>query len=191
VQLIADVKWNDRSPIVRLRKQLVGFICSEKTSLKRIFEDSAPLVSDHVELSIKCGKVNKRSYFVFFRNSRNKSRIMGACSTNRLVDLIDDFDFLKEQMTKSNIAFNVSDPKVTLDGNKLIEGMDNKILKMKTVLADFFGIISFASGATAYLFFGELNQITISMFILGLVFWIGSVVAGERSRPKYVLIEPE
>ena len=191
MRLIADVKWNDCSPIVRLRKQLVGSICSEKSSLKRIFEKSVPPVSDRVELSIKCGKVNKRSYFVFLRKSRNKSHILGACSTNRLVDLIDDFDFLKEQMIKSNIEFSISDPKVNLDRNKFFEGTDNRFLKMKTVLADFFGIISFASGATAYLFFGEVNQITISMFILGLVFWIGSVVAGERSRPKYVLIEPE
>lgn len=191
MRLIADVKWNDCSPIVKLRNHLDRFICSEKLNLKRIAKESGISASDHVELSVNCGKVNDRSYFVFLKKSRNKSHIIGACSTNRLVDLIDDFDFLKEQMIKSNTAFSVSDPKVTLDENKFVKGIDRGFFKMKTILADFFGIISFASGATAYLFFGELNQITISMFILGLVFWIGSIVAGERNRPKYVLIEAE
>ena len=187
MRLRADIKWTDCSSTVRLRKHLVSFNCAKKSNLKRIFKGAAPPASDQVELSVKCGRVAERSYFVFLRRSRNKSRIMGSCSTNRLFDLIDDFDFLKEHMIKSNIEFILSDPKVTLDGNKLFQE-GKREPQMKTVLADLFGIIGVVSGAAA-IFFGEFNQITIIVLILGLIFWVGSVVAGNWKRPRYVLID--
>lgn len=190
MRLIADIKWNDCSSISVLRKQLVSFLCGVESTLQSLSRESALPASGQVELSVKCGKVTERSCFVFLRRSRNKSHIMGACSTNRLVDLIDDFDFLKEQIAKSNLTYSITDPKVILDGDKFIKETDRRFFRMKSVLADFLGIVAFASG-TAYLFFGELNQITISLFVLGLFFWIGSIVAGERNRPKYVLIESE
>ncbi len=190
MRLVADIKWNGCPSISILRTQLVSFLCGDKSILKSIFKESALPASYQVELSVKCGRVTERSYFVFLRRSRNKSHIIGACATNRLVDLIDDFDFLKEQIAKSNLSYRFTDPKVILDEDKFIKQTDGRFFRMKSVLADFFGIVGFASG-TAYLFFGELNQITISLFILGLFFWIGSVVVGERSRPKYVLIESD
>ena len=190
MRLMTDIKWKGCSSIKELRKKLASFVCDEKSTLKRVFRESASPAFGQVELSVKCGKVAKRSCFVFLKRSRKKSHIIGACSTNRLVDLVDDFDFLKEQIVNSNFVSSISYPKVILDGDKLIKAFDRGLFRMKSVLADFFGIIGFASG-TAYLFFGELNQITISMFILGLFFWIGSVVVGERSRSKYVLIESD
>ena len=92
MRLCADMKWTDCSSKVRMRKHLASFICAKKSNLKRIFEGIALPASNHVELSIKCGKVAERSYFVFLKRSRKKSRIMGVCSTNRLFDLIDDFN---------------------------------------------------------------------------------------------------
>ncbi len=191
MRLSADIKWTDCASAARMRKHLIGFVCSEKSNLKRIFEGSTPPVFDRVELSVKCGKVAERSSFVFLRRAGNKSRIVGACSTNNLVDLIDDFDFLEEQMNKSNLTFTLGDPKIYLNNNKLIEEADRGFLPMKSVLADFFGIIGFISGATAYLLFGELNQITVVSFILGLIFFMASFVIGCWNRPKYVLIEKE
>ena len=113
------------------------------------------------------------------------------CSTNQLVDLIDDFDFLNDLIDKTNLKFSISDPKVTLDDKKLIDKPDKGFLNMKSVLADFFGIVGFISGATSYILFGEVNQITVISFILGTVFWMGSVVIGRWNRPKYLLIEQE
>lgn len=187
MRLCADMKWSDCSSKVRMRKHLANFVCARKSNLRRIFEGKALPAFNHVELSIKCGKVAERSYFVFLKRSRNKSRIMGVCSTNRLFDLIDDFDFLREQMNASNIEFILDDPKVTLDGNKLLEEA-NKKPQIKTVLAELLGMIGVVSGATA-IFSGEFNQIKVLTLILGLIFWVGSVVAGNWKRPKYVLVD--
>jgi hypothetical protein len=191
VRLSADIKWTGCSSIERMRNHLSDFTCCQKSNLKKIFKGQAPPAYDRVEVSVKCGKVAGRSSFIFLRRPRNKSQIIGVCSTNQLVDLIDDFDFLKLLMDKSNLTFSVSDPKVTLDGNKFIEKTNRGFSNMKSVLADFLGMVGFISGATSYLLFGEANQITVIFFILGLIFWTGSVIIGRWNRPKYLLIEQE
>jgi hypothetical protein len=184
VRLSADVKWTGCSSAERIRDHLSDFECSQKSNLKKIFEGQTPPSPSKVELSVKCGIVARRSSFVFLRRAKNKSRIIGVCSTNQLVDLIDDFDFLRNLIGKSNLKLSISDPKVTLGDKKLI-------VNMKGLLADFFGIVGFISGATSYILFGEVNQITVISFILGIVFWTGSVVIGRWNRPKYLLIEQE
>ena len=189
MRLSADIKWIDCSS-TSLRQDLSDYVCSEKSTLTKVFKGSTPPSSNQVEAIVKCGKVAQRSYFVFLRGSRNKSQIIGTCSTNRLVNLIDDFDFLKEQMKKSNLTFALSDPRVTLD-NKHVEKADRGLLRTVRVLADLFGIIGFVSGALACLLFGELNQITLISLVLGLTFCLGSVVVGCFDQPKYILIEQE
>jgi len=174
-----------------MRQDLSDYVCSEKSTLARVFKGLTPPSSDEVEAIVKCGKVAQRSSFVFLRGSRNKSQVIGTCSTNRLVNLIDDFDFLKEQMKKSNLTFAMSDPRVTFDNNNHVEKSDRGFLHTVRVLADLFGIIGFVSGALACLLFGELNQITLISLVLGLTFCLGSVVVGCFDQPKYVLIERE
>jgi len=190
VRLSADIKWIDCSSTT-IRQDLSDYVCTEKLTLTKVFKGSTPPSSDEVEAIVNCGKVAKRSSFVFLRGSRNKSQIIGTCSTNRLVNLIDDFDFLKEQMEKSNLTFTVSDPRVTFDNNNHVEKADRGFLHTIRVLADLFGIIGFVSGALACLLFGELNQITLISLVLGLTFCLGSVVAGCFDQPKYILIEHE
>lgn len=191
MRLSADIKWIDLTSKARMREHLLDFICNKRKNLKRIFEGSNPPDFDRVEISVKCGKVAERSSFVFLRRPRNKSRIIGACSTKNLIDLIDDFDFLKEQMNKSNLNYTLSDPKVYLDDKKLVEEADKRSFQMKSLLADFLGIIGFISGAATIFFFGEFNQITILSLILGLIFLMGSAVIGCLNHPKYVLVEQE
>lgn len=191
MRLSADVKWTGCSSAERIRDHLSDFECSPKSNLKKIFEGQTPPSPSKVELSVKCGTVARRSSFVFLRRAKNKSRIIGVCSTNQLVDLIDDFDFLRNLIGKSNLKLSISDPKVTLGDKKLIDKPDKGFLNMKGLLADFFGIVGFISGATSYILFGEVNQITVISFILGIVFWTGSVVIGRWNRPKYLLIEQE
>ena len=191
MRLSADIKWTDYTSRIGMRNYLYDFVCSKKSNKKGISEESTLPPSDEVEIIVKCGKRAERSCFVFLRCSRNKSRIVGTCSTNRLFVLVDDFDFLTDQMKRSNLSFDLSDPRVTLDSNKFIEEGAGGFLQMDTFLADFFAIVGFILGAVSYLFFGEFNQITVLMFVLGFSFWIGSVVTGKWNRPKYVLIESE
>jgi len=189
VRLYADVKWTDCSSATRMRKHLGSFVCSKKSNLNRIFKGSTPPSPDQVEVSVKCGKVAERSSFVFLRGSRNKSLIVGICSTNYLVDLIHDFDFLEEHMNKSNLAFTLSDPKITLDNNKLFEKADKGFLQIKSVLAQFFGIVGFISGASAYFLFGENTQVSLISLILGGIFLFGSLAIECWNQPKYFLID--
>jgi hypothetical protein len=191
MRLSADMKWTSYSSTAKMREHLVDFVCSEKSRFRRIFEGATRPYSGRVEMCIEGGKVTARSYFVFLKCSRKKSRIIGACSTNKLADLIEDFDFLKEQMNKSNLTFTLTDPKIYLDNNELFDTVDRRGLSMKSVLPEFLGTIGFVSGATSYLIFGEFSQITVVSFILGLVFWIGSIFFGSKNRPKYVFIEQE
>ena len=190
VQLSADIKWKDRSSAIEMKKHLVDFSCSKKSRLKRILEVQKSHAAK-IELSLECGEVTNRTCFVFIKRSRNKSRIIGKCSTNKLVDMVDDFDFLKAQMNKSNLMFSLSDPKIFLDNAKFLDDEDKQGLQIKNVLADVFGITGFVSGALSYLIFGEINQITVAAFILGLAFWIGSIVFTSRNHPNYILIQKE
>ena len=190
MRLSADIKWTDYSSTSKMKKHLNPFACSKKSNLKQIFARGTPS-SDQVEISVSCGKVAKRSFFVFLKYSRNKSRIIGTCSTNKLVDMIDDFSFLEEQMNRSNLTYTLSDPKVFLDNNKIFDNNDTRGLPIKTVLADFFGTIGFISGATFYIFFGEYNLISMTAFVFGVVFWMGAIIFGSLKRTKYVLIEQE
>lgn len=190
MRLSADIKWIDCSS-TGMREHLRKFVFSEKLNLNGIFKGSTPPSSDQVEVSVRCGKVAKRSSFVFLRGTRNKSQIIGTCSTNRIIDLIDDFDFLKEQMKKSSLTFALSDPKISLDRNKLVKKADKGFFQKISVLADLFGIVGFISGAIAYLLFGEFNQITLFSLVLGLGFCLGSAVIVCLNHPKYVLIEQE
>jgi hypothetical protein len=190
VRLSADIKWADYSTPSKMRKHLIRFACSEKSNIERIFARRVPS-SDQVEISIKCGKVAKRSFFVFLKCPHNKSRIIGTCSTNKLVDMIDDFNFLEGQMSLSNLTYTLGDPKVFLDNNKIFNNNDKPGSSIKTVLADFFGTIGFISGATFYIIFGEYNLISMTAFVFGLIFWMGAIVFGSLRRTKYVLIEQE
>lgn len=191
MQLSADVRWKDHSSTAEMKKHLIGFVCNKKLKIKKILEGVPASCAERVEVNVECGKIAERSYFVFLKCSRNRSRIIGTCSTNKLVDLIDDFDFLKTQMNKSNLMFSLSDPKVFLHEAKFFDSEDKRGLQIKSVLADVFGITSFISGAMSYLVFGEINQITLMAFILGLVFWMGSIIFTSGTRPNYILIQQE
>ena len=191
MQLSADMKWTGYSSTEKMRKQLIDFICGEESNFKRVFEEPTSPYSDRVEICVEGGKVVARSCFVFLKCSRKKSRIIGACSTNKLADLIDDFDILKEQMSKLNLNFDLSEPKIFLDNNEVFNNVRKRRSSMKNVLPEFFGTIGFFSGAISYLVFGEFNQITLTVFILGLISWMGSIILGNWNRQKYVLIEQE
>jgi len=191
VQLSADMKWADYSSTKKAREHLADFICGKKSNFKRVFESPTSPYSAQVELCVKGGKVASRSCFVFLKCSRKKSKIIGACSTNKLTDLINDFDILKEHITKLNLNFIFSEPKIFLENNEVCNNMIRRRLSMKSVLPDFLGTIGFFSGASSYLIFGELNQITVALFILGLISWIGSAVFGSWNRQKFVFIEQE
>ena len=191
VQLSADMKWAGYSSTEKMSKHLADFVCGKKSNFKRVFEVPTSPYSAQVELCVKGGKVASRSCFVFLKCSRKKSRIIGACSTNKLVDLINDFDILKEHISKSNLNFIFSEPKVFLENNEVYNNVVKSGLSMKTILPDFLGTIGFFSGALSYLVFGELNQITGVMFILGLISWMGSAIFGSWNRQKFVFIEQE
>jgi hypothetical protein len=191
LRLSADIKWTGYSSIEKKREHLFDFVCSEKSTFKRVFEIATLPHSDRVEMCVRGGKMVGRSHFVFLKCSRKKSRIIGECSTNRIFDLVDDFDFLMEQMSKSNMNFALSEPKVFLDNNEVFDAIDKRGLSIKSVLPEFLGTTGFFSGAISYLIFGEFNQITIVAFLLGLISWMGSIIYGNWNRPKYVFIEQE
>jgi hypothetical protein len=189
VRLSADVKWAGYSST--MRKQLVDFVCNERSNFKSVAEEITRPYSNQVEMHVRGGKVTARSFFMLIKCSRKKSRIIGACSTNKLVDLIEDFDFLKEQMKKSNLNFTLSDPKVFLDNNDQLNAVGKRGLSLKSILPELLGTIGFVSGATSYLIFGGFNQITVVAFILGLICWLGSIILGSSNPIKYVFIDQE
>ncbi len=188
MQLSTDIKWTGYSSKEKTWEHIADFVCGEKSKFKRVFIESPLPHSDRVEMCVMGGKVTARSYFVFLKCSRKKSRIIGVCSTNKLVDLIEDFDFLKERISKSNQNFAVTEPKVFLNNSEILPS-DKRGLSIKSVLPEFLGTIGFFSGALSYLFFGEFNQITVGVFISALISWMGSIIFGSRNRKKYVLIE--
>jgi hypothetical protein len=191
VRLSADIKWIDYSSTAQMRKHLVAFVCNEKPNFKKNLEGTNLSSLSRVEIKIKCGKVANRSSFAFLRCPKNKSRIIGVCSTNKLVDLIEDFDFLREQMNKSNITFTLGEPKIFIDNNELFVNVDKTRLRTKSILADFLGTFGFISGAISYLILGEFSQITLIAFIMGMIFWLASIIFGSGNKTKYVLIEQE
>lgn len=174
-----------------MRTQLMPFACSERSNFRRIAKDEPLYSSYRIEISVRCGKVAKRSSFVFLRYSLNKSRIIGLCSTNKLVDLINDFDFLEEQMNKSGIGFALSDPKVFIGKSELFGNLTKRGSLKLAVLADFIGTLGFVSGATAFILVGELNIISLLAFLFGLLFLIGSIILSGGNQQKYILIQQE
>ena len=181
----------ERLNISKRAHHLSSFICNKKSNLKRVFKDSTLPSVDRTELSIKCGKKKNRSSFIFLRNSENSCQIVESCRTDRLIHLIDDFGFLKEEMNKSNLYFELSDARIKLDDNKLIEDNNKGFFNRRSVLVDLFGIIGFIPAASIYLLFGEFTLFTMIAFIVGLIFWVGSLVIGCWTHPKIVLIENE
>ncbi|KON33511.1 MAG: hypothetical protein AC479_04230 [miscellaneous Crenarchaeota group-6 archaeon AD8-1] len=105
--------------------------------------------------------------------------------------MIDDFNFLKEQIKKVEHEFELSDTRISLDDNKLIEDGNKRYFGRKSFIVDLFGIIGFIPAAAIYLLFGEFTIVTLIPFIVGLIFWVGSIVIGCWTHPKYVLIEKE
>lgn len=191
VQLSADIRWKNRSSIAEMKTHLLGFVCSKKSKFRSILKEIPTSYADRVELKVECGKVAKRSCFIFLKGSRNKSHIVGTCYTDKLVDLVNDFDFLKAHMNESNLMFSISDPKVFLENTKLFASEDKRGLQIRSVLADVFGIAGFVSGAISYFVFGEINQITMMAFVFGLASWIGSIIFTIGNRPNYILIQQE
>ena len=191
MQLCADIKWIGSSSAGKVRKQVVEFICTEKSNFKNITQDVSLLRSNQVEMCVRGGKETARSCFVLIKCSRKKSRIIGTCSTNKLVDLIDDFDFLRDQMKKSNLTFALSDPKVFLDNSEYRKTLGKPGASMKSILPELFGTIGFVSGATSFIVFGGINQITVVAFTLGLLCWLGSIILGSGNSTKYVFIEKD
>lgn len=190
MRLSVDIKWTDCATTSKMRKHLIRFACSEKSSLKRIFGRGAP-PSDQVEISVKCGKVANRSVFVFLKCSRSKSRIIGTCSTNKLVDMVDDFNFLERHMSRSNLTYTLGDPKVFLEKSKICDNVDKRGLSKQIILADFFGATGFISGAMFFVIFGEFNLISMTAFVFGLIFWMGAIISGSFKQTRYILIEQE
>jgi hypothetical protein len=188
VRLSADIKWSDYSSTSKMRKHLISFACSEKSNFRKIFERRVPS-SNQVEISVKCGKVPNRSFFVFLKCSLNKSRIIGTCSTDKLVDMIDDFNFLEKQMSRSNLTYTLSNPKIFLNNNKIFNNGNKRRLSIKTVAADIFGTMGFVIGTTFYIILGEFNPISLTGFVFGLIFWMGAIIFGSMKRTKYILIE--
>ena len=90
VQISADMKGADYSSTEKVSAHLADFVCGKKSNFKRVFEGPNSPYSAQVKLCVKGGKVASRSCFVFLKCSRKKFRIIGACSTNKLVDLIND-----------------------------------------------------------------------------------------------------
>lgn len=191
MRLSADIKWVDYSSLDRMRKHLIPFACSERSNSARIAKDKSLSSSDRVEISVRCGKVAKRSTFVFLRYSRNKSRIIGTCSTNKLMDLVNDFDLLEERMNQSGVCFTLSDPKVFIGNSELLGNLNKKGSLKLAILADFIGTLGFVSGATAFVFVGEPNLISIIAVFLGLIFLMGSIMLSGGNQRKYILIQQE
>jgi hypothetical protein len=189
IQLSADIKWKNANSAIRMRTHLTYYSCNKKWNLKRVFKNSIPPAHEKTDISIKCGKRKNRSSFIFLKNSDNSSQIIGCCKTNRLIHLIEDFDFLKEQMNKLKNSFELSDARIKLDDNKLIEASQRGFLSRNSLLFDLFGTIGFIPAASIYLLFGEFTFVTLIPFIVGLIFWVGSVVVGCWTHPKYVLLE--
>ncbi len=191
MRLSADVEWIGYSSAGRTREQLVDFVCNEKSNFKNIAEEIARPYSNQVEMCVKGGKVTARSYFVLIKCSRKKSQIIGTCSSNKLVDLIEDFGFLKEQMKKSNLTFTLSDPKVFLDNKEYLNTVGKRGSLVKNFLPELLGTIGFVSGATSYIILGGFNQIAVVAFSLGLLCWLGSIIFGSGNSTKYVFIEQD
>ena len=191
VRLSADMKWIDYSSTWKTREHLVSVVCNEKSNFKNIAEEVARPYSNQVEMCVKGGKVTARSCFVLIKCSRKKSRIIGTCSTNKLVDLIEDFDFLKEQMKKANLTFAFSDPTVFLESNEHVKTVSKRGLSVKSFLPELLGTTGFVSGATSYVIFGGVNPITVISFTLGLLCWLGSIIFGGSNSKKYVFIEQD
>ena len=189
IQLSADIKWKNVNSSIKMKSHLSSFSFNKKWNFKRIFKNSAPPSFAKTEISIKCGKKKNRSSFIFLKNSSNSSQIIGCCNTNRLIHLIEDFDFLKEQMNQSNSFFELSDARIKLDNKKLIDASKKGFFSRNSVLFDLFGTIGFIPAASIYLLFGEFTIVTLIPFIVGLIFWIGSVIVGCWNNPKYVLID--
>ena len=174
-----------------MRKHLIPFACSERLNSIMMVKDKSLSSSDRVEINVECGKVAKRSSFVFLRHTHNKSRIIGTCSTNKLIDLINDFDILKEQMKQSGICFTISDPKVFIGNSELFGNLNKRGSLKLAVLADFIGTLGFVSGATAFVLVGEPNLTSILAVILGLVFLMGSTMLSSGNKQQYILIQQE
>ena len=191
MRLSADMKWIDYSSTWKTREHLVSVVCNEKSNFKNIAEEVARPYSNQVEMCVKGGKVTARSCFVLIKCSRKKSRIIGTCSTNKLVDLIEDFDFLKEQMKKANLTFAFSDPTVFLESNEHVKTVSKRGSSVKSFLPELLGTTGFVSGATSYVIFGGVNPITVISFTLGLLCWLGSIIFGGSNSKKYVFIEQD
>ena len=191
MRLSADMKWIDYSSTWKTREHLVSVVCNEKSNFKDIAEEVARPYSNQVEMCVKGGKVTARSCFVLIKCSRKKSRIIGTCSTNKLVDLIEDFDFLKEQMKKANLTFAFSDPTVFLESNEHVKTVSKRGSSVKSFLPELLGTTGFVSGATSYVIFGGVNPITVISFTLGLLCWLGSIIFGGSNSKKYVFIEQD
>jgi hypothetical protein len=187
MQLSADIKWIGYSSATKMRNHLIRFACSEKSNFSRISKSVIP--SPQVEISVQCGKVAKRSSFVFLRHSRNKSQIIGKCSTNRLIDLINDFDFLEKQMNKSGLDFTLSDPKV-FGCSELFANLKKRNSRKKVVLEEILGTSGFVAGGLAFIFAGT-NLISFLAVISGLIVLLLSITLSSQNRKKYVLIQHE
>lgn len=174
-----------------MEKHLAPHSRNKEVVLKVIFGGVTPESSKNAEINVRCGTSRVKSYFAFLRGSGNTSQIVGYCESNRLDHLLEDFDFLINQMRLSKINFELRDIYIRTNDEKLVKKSFRKYIAGRSVLSDLIamtGLIPFISAV--FLLGWDFSAViwnSICPIIVGFIIWVVVLFIGYRSEPEYVL----
>lgn len=158
-------------------------------ALKEIFGAATIEQKAKTEFSIKCGTSPKGSNFVFLKGAGNTSQIVGGRPTHRLEYLLEDFQYLKEQMKNSDVRFELDKTRIEINDERLVEkSLGSYLIKRSSLvsLLSMTGAIPVLS--TIFLSLDSLlSKEQWYPIIAGFIFWLVVNIIGYRSEPAYAL----
>ena len=182
-----QIKWCETGSIDRMEKHLDPYSIRKREALMKIFGGATEDQVRNTEISIKCGTAPRQSYFIFVKGAGNTSQITGYCSSNRMDHLLEDFDFLIDQMQESNENFEFSEIHIRINDEKLYKKSVMKYVSKRSVLADLVAMTGLIPLISTGLLHGEVTFTVIYPVVVGFIFWLITLCYGYRSEPEYVL----
>lgn len=102
--------------------------------------------------------------------------------------LLEDFDYLIDQMNLSETNFRLHDIHVRINDEKLVKKSIKNYVFKRGVLTDFVAMVGLIPLISTYLLGKiDLNVELFSPVVVGFILWLATLYIGYRSEPEYVL----
>jgi len=186
MKLNAQIQWTYDGTCQKMGEHLQPYKDNKIKILQALFGASEKEFEETTEICVRVGLVPKRSYFAFLKGAGNTTLIHGLCPSQRLDHLLEDFDFLIQQMENSKVYFNVREVHVRLNDEKLVKKDLRTYFLKRGVLTELFSMTGGIALVSKF-FLNKPDQESFLLSVIGFIFWGIAFIIGYWSESEYVL----